>query len=91
MSLLTTSGIGAVIDWSMSGHIIEQYGWQYAFYVVAVIFGIFAVIWVTFVYDSPHKHPKITHEEREFILSKLNTTGAKKKVFQERNSIPSIL
>lgn len=77
---MTFSGIGAVIDWSMSGHIIEQYGWKYAFYVVTVIFGIFSVLWMTLVYDSPSEHPKITNEEREFILSKLSTTTGIKKV-----------
>lgn len=73
-------GIGAVIDWSMSGHIIQQYGWKYAFYVVALIFGIFSILLLTFVYDSPTSHPRIKEEEKEFILKRLNTTISNKKV-----------
>lgn len=79
--MLNFTGIGVVIDWSMSGHIIEQYGWKYAFYVVAVIFGIFTLLLLAFVYDSPSKHPRIQDEEKEFILSSLKATcTADKKV-----------
>lgn len=56
----------------MSGHVIEQYGWKYAFYVVAIIFGIFTLLLLIFLYDSPSKHPRIEQKEKEFILSKLN-------------------
>lgn len=80
VSLLIFNGVGTVIDWSMSGHIIEQYGWKYAFYVVGLIFGLFTIIWVHIIYDSPNKHPRITEEEKVYILSKLKTTGCKKKV-----------
>lgn len=78
--MINFTGIGAVIDWSMSGHIIEQYGWKYAFYVVAVIFGIFTILLLIFVYDSPSTHPRITGNERDLILSKLNVTVSNKKV-----------
>jgi len=78
LSVFNLTGIGAVIDWSMSGHIIEQYGWMYAFYVVAAIFGIFIVIWFSVVHDSPSEHPRITVEEKNFILSKLTSMVGKK-------------
>lgn len=78
VSLLIFNGVGTVIDWSMSGHIIEQYGWKYAFYVVSLMFGIFTVIWLFIIYDSPSTHPRITNKEKEYILSKLNTTCGKK-------------
>lgn len=64
----------------MAGYIIEYYGWKYAFYVIAVILGIFTVLWFTYVYDTPSKHPRISKEEKEYILSKLTTTSIKKKV-----------
>jgi len=80
LSLIPFSGIGAVIEWSMAGYIIENYGWKYAFYVVAVILGIFAVLCFINIYDTPSKHPRITDEEKEFILSKLSTSHNKKKV-----------
>lgn len=78
--MLNFTGIGAVIDWSMSGYIIEQYGWKYTFYAVTAIFGIFAVLLLIFVYDSPSKHPWIKENEKELILSKLNASTSNKKV-----------
>jgi len=74
LSLLQFTGIGVVLDWSMSGHIIEQYGWNYAFYVVAVIFGIFTVLWFVIVYDSPREHPRITVLEKEYITRRVLPT-----------------
>lgn len=47
---------------------------------VAVALGIFAVAWYFMVFDSPSKHPRISQTEREFILSKTNTTVTKEKV-----------
>lgn len=90
LSALLANGIGTVIDWSMSGFIIEKFGWQYAFYVVVVILGIFAIIWFFIVYDSPSKHPKITQSEKDFIEGKLQTTTAKKKVISIENIISRI-
>lgn len=80
LSMMNFTGIGAVVDWSMSGHIIEQYGWIYAFYVIAVIAGIFTVLWFVVVHDSPSKHPGITVEEKEFILSNMTSSTVDKKV-----------
>lgn len=83
LSSLLANGIGTVIGWSMSGFIIEHFGWHYAFYAVVIILGIFTVVWFLIVYDSPSNHPKITQSEREYIVSKLkktNTTEQQRKV-----------
>lgn len=78
-----SNGFGVLINWTMSGYIIKQFGWHYAFYTVGIILGICAVVWYITVYDSPTVHPTITESEREFILSKfnkLNTTSSNAKV-----------
>lgn len=80
LSVTLSSGLGTVIDWSMSGFIIEYFGWRYAFYVVVLILGVYAIAWFFIVYDSPKKHPRISRDEKEFILSALHTTEIKKKV-----------
>lgn len=80
ISLTLSSGLGTVIDWSMSGFIIEYLGWPYAFYVVVLILGIYTIAWFFIVYDSPKNHPCITIKEKDYILSKLNTTAVKAKV-----------
>lgn len=80
LSAYLAAGIGTIIDWSMSGFVIEHLGWDYAFYVVVVILGVYTIVWLLVFYDSPKEHPYISASEKEFILSKLNTTKAEKKV-----------
>lgn len=74
------SGLGVVIDWCMSGFIIEHFGWTYAFYTCALVLGLFSIVWFSFVYDSPNSHPRISATEKEYILSKLKTKSTKSKV-----------
>lgn len=80
LSAFLSTGIGTVIDWSLSGIIIEHIGWQFAFYMVAVALGLFAVAWYFIVFDSPSKHPRITEIEREFILSKIGSSTTNERV-----------
>lgn len=80
LSGLLSSGIGTVIDWSLSGIIIERIGWHFAFYMVAIAMIVFAAAWYFTVFDSPSKHPRISETERKYILSHINTTVAKKRV-----------
>lgn len=82
-SAFLASGIGVVIDWCMSGFIIEHFGWTYAFYACAAVLGLFSIVWFSVFYDCPSDHPKISLAEKEFILSKLNV--AKSKVFFSYN------
>lgn len=70
----------------MSGFVIEYLGWVYSFYIVFIILGIFTVLWFVVVYDSPELHPCISPSEKEFIFSKLNTSGSKKKVISKNMS-----
>lgn len=79
LSAYMAAGIGTIIDWSMSGFVIEHIGWDYAFYVVVIILGIYAILWIAMFYDSPREHPYISSSERDYILSRLNTTNAGRK------------
>lgn len=79
-SVFMASGIGVVIDWCMSGLIIENLGWTYAFYASASMLGLFSIMWFAVVYDSPSNHPKISAAEKEFILGKLKSNIEKSKV-----------
>lgn len=80
LSSLLCNGIGTIIDWSISGFIIIWIGWHYAFYVVVLILAIFVAVWFFVVYDSPSVHPKISPEERDYIVSKVLKTTTKNKV-----------
>lgn len=74
------NGFGVLLNWSMTGFIIKHFGWHYVFYAVGIVLGIWAIVWYIVVYDTPAVHPKITESEKEFILSKLNTTSTRAKV-----------
>lgn len=80
LSSYMANGLGTVIDWSVSGYVIVYFGWHYAFYLVVLILGIFSIAWFPIIYDSPKDHPRISTKEKEFILSKLNTSNVKAKV-----------
>lgn len=80
MSALLFNGVGTIINWSMSGEIIENLGWHYAFYAVAVIVAIFSIACFFIIYDSPRKHPKISRSEIDYIESKLKKVPVKTKV-----------
>ncbi|KAG4069010.1 hypothetical protein HA402_008321, partial [Bradysia odoriphaga] len=79
LSLTMANGLGTVIDWTMSGSIIEYLGWHYAFYIVAAILGIHIILWYSLVYDTPMNHPQISTTEKEFIISRLGSTAVTKK------------
>lgn len=73
------ASLGTIIDWSMSGFLINHLGWDYAFYVVVIILGIYAILWLSIFYDSPKEHPYISAAEREYILSKLTSSETGKR------------
>lgn len=83
-SVYMAGGIGLVIDWCVSGFIIEHLGWTYSFYVTAVLLGSFSIVWFSIMYDSPRDHPNISTAEREYILSKLKVTHKQSKVSSNR-------
>lgn len=81
ISSLLGGTFGTVITWPMSGILIENLGWVWAFYVPAVVTIFLTIVWYTIVYDSPTEHPRISTAEREYIEKSLGDNISKKKVF----------
>lgn len=63
--------IGTVATWSLAGYLVESVGWDYAFYVPAILTGCFTVIWFVTTFDDPATHPRISSKEKEYIESSL--------------------
>lgn len=63
------TNIGTILTLSLSGIVIESYGWAASFYVTGAIALTFAASWMWLVYDSPAEHPRITPEECAHIES----------------------
>lgn len=76
----------------MLGVIIESLGWQYGFYVPALMTFIFVLFWYILVADSPADHPRISMQERDYIHDSLGSTVSKEKrflpLFRVLTSIP---
>lgn len=64
-----------------TGILTENYGWQYAFYIPALITAVLTIIWFVVVYDSPAQHPRINKDECEYIENALGSKVSKKKVY----------
>lgn len=63
--------IGTVVTWPLAGALIEQVGWDFGFYVPAILVAILSLVWFFVTYDSPSRHPTILLEEKEYIESRL--------------------
>jgi ACS family sodium-dependent inorganic phosphate cotransporter-like MFS transporter 5 len=62
------------------GFIIHRWGWEWVFYVSGVAGSAWFMAWWFLVFDSPAKHPRISPEEREYILDSLGQSYTKEKV-----------
>lgn len=71
MSTLFGADIGTVVSWSLCGVLIEQLGWEWAFYVPALLTGLFTVLWYFVVFDTPAEHPRILPTEKVYIENSL--------------------
>lgn len=80
VSALLGGAIGTVVTWSLTGPLIENFGWDYAFYVPGVIGAIWCVFWLYLVYDSPTEHPRISEAEKKYILDGLGNKVQNSKV-----------
>lgn len=81
-----------VITWVMLGIIIENLGWEYGFYIPALMTFAFVFFWYILVADSPSVHPRMSKQERDYIEASLGDTVSTEKkivpVFQVLTSIP---
>lgn len=68
---LVGGAIGTVVTWPLAGALIEQVGWDFGFYVPAILVAVLTLVWLFVTYDSPSQHPTILLDEKEYIESRL--------------------
>ncbi|XP_072398715.1 vesicular glutamate transporter 1-like isoform X3 [Diabrotica undecimpunctata] len=73
------SSFGIAITYPLCGLIIERWGWEAAFYICGVIGTIWSLAWWLLVYDSPSEHPRITPEEKKYIITSIGKNLSDKK------------
>nr|XP_023015178.1 sialin [Leptinotarsa decemlineata] len=74
------SSVGAALTYPLCGFIIDRWGWEMVFYVCAMLGATWFIAWWCLVYDSPKDHPRISEAEKEYILSSLAVSNAKKHI-----------
>ncbi|KAK3096146.1 hypothetical protein FSP39_023717 [Pinctada imbricata] len=66
--------IGYVIAFPIAALLCEygfEGGWPSVFYVCGIVGTCWFLLWMYFVYDSPHHHPRISEAERKFLRAQL--------------------
>jgi sugar phosphate permease len=70
-----------------AGQLIFSCGWESVFYVYGVVAILLGILWEFLVYDSPDDHPRISEEERKYIVGAIGThnVGNKQKMKASSN------
>lgn len=80
VSAMMGGTLGTVLTWSLTGPLMEKYGWSSAFYVPAALTLVWCFFWWYLVADSPAEHSRITDAEKNYILDALGDKVKKSKV-----------
>lgn len=64
--------VGQMIAYPLTTWIILHSSWQMVFYINAVLGVVWMVAWLWYAADSPHSHPRVTAEERNYIASHIS-------------------
>nr|CAD7570776.1 unnamed protein product [Timema californicum] len=64
--------LGSLLTMGLSGVLIEMGGWPLVSYVFGGAAAFWSLLWLLLVYDSPEKHPRISDEEKCYILTGLS-------------------
>ncbi|XP_047497040.1 sialin-like isoform X2 [Penaeus chinensis] len=75
-----SSCLGIIVTMPMCGLIIDSLGWPYIFYVSGTLSLLWLGIWARFMYETPADHPRISKEERDYILEGIKEGTAGKKM-----------
>ncbi|XP_055083190.1 sialin-like isoform X2 [Periophthalmus magnuspinnatus] len=63
--------LGTVVALPLSGEICFYLDWTYVFYLFGAVGLLWFVLWALLVSDSPNDHPRISEQERLYIISSL--------------------
>ena len=59
---------GTIFTYPMVGAIAENFGWEWGWYIPAVLYFVWILIWIFFAYDTPMEHPGIDDDEKKYIV-----------------------
>ncbi|XP_047521898.1 sialin-like isoform X1 [Pieris napi] len=79
VSAMMGGTLGIVATWSLTGPLMEKFGWASAFYVPAALSFIWCGFWWYLVADTPKEHPRISNDEKKYIMEALGDKVKKSK------------
>ncbi|KAL6255754.1 hypothetical protein P5V15_012997 [Pogonomyrmex californicus] len=68
------SSVGAAITYPLCAAVTNFFGWGASFHVTSLLGIIWYCFWHFLVYDSPQQHPRISNDEKNYILD--NVAGS---------------
>ncbi|CAL7935035.1 unnamed protein product [Xylocopa violacea] len=77
------SSVGAAITYPLCAIVTSAFNWGAAFHVTSLLGVIWYCFWFFLVHDTPQQHPRISEEEKKYILENLADC-----VHEEETSIP---
>jgi MFS family permease len=69
---MAATNVGSLLSMSLSGVIVAYGGWPVVFYIFGAFTVVWFVPWLLLAHNSPHHHPRISPEEKIYIISELN-------------------
>ncbi|RXG72730.1 putative transporter slc-17.2 [Armadillidium vulgare] len=73
------SNLGSILTMLFSGYVISLLGWEYVFYISGSFSLLCLTLWIFFLFDKPETHPRISLQEKRYIIDSLKERNLKKK------------
>ncbi|CAG2062474.1 unnamed protein product, partial [Timema podura] len=74
------NSLGSALTLPLCGQLIHWFGWPSVFYVTGVLGTLWYAAWVLLMFDSPEKHPRISSNERNYILEQIGKAKTNEKL-----------
>lgn len=77
---MTGFSFGIGLTYMVCGFIISEYGWRVVFYMNGSLGVAWCLLWWLLAFDLPHKHPRITRRELNYINANIGENIINTKV-----------
>ncbi|XP_014237171.1 vesicular glutamate transporter 2-like [Trichogramma pretiosum] len=75
---------GVIVTYPLLGAIVENFGWQWGWYIPSSGMLVWLMFWWFLTYDSPLEHPSISEEEKHYIIdSQAEVVSQEKMILKE--------
>lgn len=85
------SNFGTIVSLPLSGWLCSlefMDGWPLSFYLFGALGLVWCFFWFTLVYNTPATHPRISHDERNYIEYSLKTRESNLQIVKVNESVP---